>query len=424
MGTKKIPLPPFHPRAGMKILISAYACGPGLGSEPGVGWNWIQQAASLGEVWALTRTSNRALIEQFRKMNPEPNIHFEYFDPPSCDHLRNRRKMGIYLHYYLWQMMAVARARKLQRSIGFDLAQHVTFVNSWMPSFLWMTGIPFLWGPVGTNPYVPNQFQEHWTVSERTENKLRRAMTTVAPRIRLDLLATAVRADHIICASQYTKAHLPYRFRSKSSVIWQNGVDESEIFKNPHTPSEPGQPTRIITAGRLIAIKGMDQVLKGFAAADLGDQATLTIVGDGPWMHRLTALAQELSIANRIRFTGTLPREMVLQEFRSSDVMLFPSFEGAGMVVMEAMACGLPVICLDAGGPGEYVTNETGIKIPLINEKQVVADIGKALRSMVRDENRRQTMSEATLKRAREHFLWKHRRSELETIYRNHFKGR
>jgi glycosyltransferase involved in cell wall biosynthesis len=403
----------------MKLLLSAYACEPGMGSEPGVGWNWVHQAARHGEVWVLTRTSNRATIEDHQGTHPQPNIHFEYLDLPDWARFWKKGRQGIHTYYYLWQTMAASRARKLHKSIGFDCVQHVTFVNSWMPSFVWTSGAPFIWGPIGTNPTVPEAFLERWTPTERAENQLRRAITWSAPRIRPDVMATAEHAQHIVCGSQYVQGLLPERFRTKSSVIWQNGIHESEIVHASTTSRDPNTPLRVIAVGRLIAIKGMDRVLQGFAAADLADGATLTVVGDGPWKERLDGLANELSIEDQTRFTGTLPRDQVLDELRTSDVLLFPSFEGAGMVVMEAMASGLPVVCLDAGGPGEYVTQETGIKVPVISPSQVVDDLGAALRTLAHDEDARKRLSDAALVRAQQAFLWRHRGDALKTLYDN-----
>jgi len=406
-------------RNRMKLLLSAYACEPGLGSEPGVGWNWVHQAARHGEVWVLTRTSNQEAIEDHQRTHPQPNIHFEYLDLPDWARFWKKGRKGIHTYYYLWQTMAARRARKLHKSIGFDWVQHVTFVNSWMPSFIWTSGAPFIWGPIGTNPYVPETFQEGWTTAERAENQLRRAITWSAPRIRPDLIATAEQAQHIICGSKYVQGLLPERFRSKSSVIWQNGILESEIIQTEPPSREPDAPLRVITVGRLIAVKGMDRVLQGFAAANLGDGATLTVVGDGPWKDRLNVLADELSITHQTRFTGTLSRDQVLDELRTSHVLLFPSFEGAGMVVMEAMASGLPVVCLDVGGPGEYVTHETGIKVPVTNPSQVRDELGAALRSLADDEDTRKRLSDGALVRAREEFLWRHRGDALKSLYGN-----
>ena len=66
----------------MRVLVSAYACEPGKGSEPGVGWNWARMIAQDHETWVLTRSNNRAPIEAALAADPQPNLRFIYVAPP------------------------------------------------------------------------------------------------------------------------------------------------------------------------------------------------------------------------------------------------------------------------------------------------------------------------------------------------------
>src|SRR4030042_6826220 len=67
----------------LKILVSAYACEPDKGSEPGVGWNWVKQIARFHEVWVITRANNRASIERELNKTPINNLRFVYYDVPK-----------------------------------------------------------------------------------------------------------------------------------------------------------------------------------------------------------------------------------------------------------------------------------------------------------------------------------------------------
>jgi hypothetical protein len=120
----------------LRVLMSAYACEPERGSEPGVGWNWVQQIGRFEEVWVITRANNRQAIEDAPATQLLPNVHFIYFDLPRWSCFWKRGVRGIHAYYYLWQLGAYFVARKLHRKVGFDLVHHVTFVNYWMPSFL------------------------------------------------------------------------------------------------------------------------------------------------------------------------------------------------------------------------------------------------------------------------------------------------
>lgn len=139
--------------------MSAYACEPGRGSEPGVGWNWAVQAARTHEVWVLTVSTGRQAIEKALEETPNPNLHFIYHDGPRpISHLLGRSGAFRYVHYYTWQASALSVARKLHARVGFDVAHHVTYAGFRFPSFLFALGVPYVWGPVGGSATPPLRF--------------------------------------------------------------------------------------------------------------------------------------------------------------------------------------------------------------------------------------------------------------------------
>src|SRR4051812_41404394 len=97
----------------MKILLSAYACEPNKGSEPGVGWNWALALSERGyNVHVLTRSNNREAIERVR-MRPDSRLTFYYYDLPQRLRFWKHWPGGIYLYYLWWQIGAYSVARKL-----------------------------------------------------------------------------------------------------------------------------------------------------------------------------------------------------------------------------------------------------------------------------------------------------------------------
>lgn len=65
--------------------------------------------------------------------------------------------------------------------------------------------------------------------------------------------------------------------------------------------------------------------------------------------------------------------------YSEASLFFFPSHEGAGMVVPEALSCGLPVLCFDNAGPGEFITDSCGIKVPYTNYEDSISEFGKAI---------------------------------------------
>src|SRR5271165_4363850 len=124
-----------------RILLSAYACEPGKGSEPEVGWMWATELAAAGhEVWVITREANREAIETGLGQRPISTLHFEYFDLPPWIRRWKRGAMSVYWYYALWQWGAYQLARELAKHMHFDRVQHVTFVGVRGPSFMGRLG--------------------------------------------------------------------------------------------------------------------------------------------------------------------------------------------------------------------------------------------------------------------------------------------
>src|SRR5438132_3051549 len=110
------------------------------------------------EIWVITRKNNRGVIEAALAKDPLPDLRFIYFDLPRWAGFWKRRRRGLYLYYYLWQLGAYFEGRRLHRQVRFDLVHHVTFVMYWMPSFLALLPVPFIWGPVGGGESTPPGF--------------------------------------------------------------------------------------------------------------------------------------------------------------------------------------------------------------------------------------------------------------------------
>ena len=143
----------------LKVLLSAYACEPARGSEPGVGWNLAVHLARHHDVWVLTRTANREVIEAERARLGLSGLHVVYHDLPRWARFWKRGMRGIRLYYYLWQLTAIPLLRCLHRQVRFDVVQHVTFVKYWAPCALaFLKGVPLIWGPIGGGESAPRSF--------------------------------------------------------------------------------------------------------------------------------------------------------------------------------------------------------------------------------------------------------------------------
>ena len=402
----------------MRVLISAYACEPGRGSEPGVGWNWAQQMGRYHEVWVITRTNNQKPIEKALAMKPLPNVHLVYFDLPRWARFWKKRQRGMHLYYYLWQIGAYFVVRKLHRRVAFNLVHHATLVNYWMPTFLVLLPIHFIWGPVGGGESAPPSFWRSFSLRGRAYELIRdlaRSLAQLDPFVRL----AARRATVVLATTPQTEKRLGALGCRNVLIQPAVGLVSEEIRKLSAFPLRQSDPFRFVSIGVLLHLKGFDLGLRAFARFQTRFPTTeYWIIGDGPERKRLEKLAHNLGLAAKVRFWGTLPRAEVLEKLADCDVLVHPSLhDSGGWVCLEAMAAGRPVICLDLGGPALQVTEDSGIKAPAASADQVVSDLAAAMMRLAEDPELRVRMGQASRQRVKEDFDWGKKGELMHQLY-------
>lgn len=146
------------------------------------------------------------------------------------------------------------------------------------------------------------------------------------------------------------------------------------------TRMDQAVPFCFLNVGTLIELKGQRELLESYALSFRGRTDTcLRIVGDGPLLEQLQLQAQRLGIESAVTFTGGLDRHGLRDEYLACDVYVHPShYETFGLTIVEAMACGKPVIATRCGGPDEVVRPEDGL---LVEPKNVPA-LANALLTM------------------------------------------
>jgi glycosyltransferase involved in cell wall biosynthesis len=306
----------------------------------------------------------------------------------------------------LWQWKAFFVARKLHRLVRFGAFQHLTYENDWMAS---PTGallpIPYLRGPGGGAHFVPAEFRARFGAKPRLWEYFRIGMQWVFRHDPFFLIGQE-RAKVLLMANREALDALPARWRRKAQLLSVNGISSNE-FTPPERPTQ-NAGFAILSAGRLVPLKGFDLALRAFALfSRKHPEAKFVIVGTGPELNRLEKLAQELGIERQAHIEGWMPRERLLANMRFCDVFLFASLrDGGGLVVVEAMAAGKPVVCFDLGGPGLHINPECGFKVPARTPEQGVQDMAEALDRLASDPELRARMGRAAFERARQVYDW------------------
>jgi glycosyltransferase involved in cell wall biosynthesis len=402
----------------LKILLSAFACEPNRGSESAVGWNWALSLAQAGhQVVVLTRSEARLAIERMPKEAlPRPHPRFVYFDLPKAFRWQTRGPLHVY--FALWQWLAASFAKELHRCEQFDCVHHVTYAGLRAPSFMGRLGIPFILGPVGGGESAPWRLRRGYSLVGLMHDAARDAANFMVQFTPL-MNGMFASAERIYVTSGDTLRIMPQRFRNKVQIELAIGAEEEAAPLRGGISSFREQREacfRVLFAGRFVDSKGMHLGLPAFARlVDAEPDARLTIVGDGPAEGRWRKRAEDLGVAANIVWWPWQDHAAMTSLYADHDVLLFPSLHDAGgMVILEAMSHGLPVVCLRLGGPSILVNDSCGYVVDPAGKDiaQVVREMGDALICLSRDSTRR-PLAQAARLRCRD-FSW---REKVARIY-------
>jgi glycosyltransferase involved in cell wall biosynthesis len=217
---------------------------------------------------------------------------------------------------------------------------------------------------------------------------------------------TFATADAIIATSNSTRDLVPARYRHKTAVQLAIGVDAVAASQ----PPESMAGFKVLFVGRLLAWKGVTLAVRAFAKlkAERPD-CRLTVIGKGPMLTDMIQLEGELGIAGSVEHIDEVDHEQLRATYGDYDLMLFPSMrDSGGLVVLESLRSGTPVICLDQGGPGTIVNDGCGRAIHSRQaEENVVSDLASALIELANDPGKRHELRRGAVLRASE-FTWAH----------------
>jgi len=155
--------------------------------------------------------------------------------------------------------------------------------------------------------------------------------------------------------------------------IWTPNMVEREFEPFSSGTRADVETFRFLNVGVMTKVKGQRDLLRAFARVFQGKRGIeLRIVGDGPEMEALRALALNLGINDQVRFLGLLGRDAVIKEMREANVFVLSShYETFGVVLIEALACGIPVVATACGGPDCIIDKNNGYLVPPKNPQQL-----------------------------------------------------
>ncbi|MHA1571049.1 MAG: glycosyltransferase [Alphaproteobacteria bacterium] len=293
------------------------------------------------------------------------------------------------LRYRYWLISAAGLVRRLHERESFERVQHVTFASIRHPNPLAGLGAPFLLGPVAGGETVPWRLRRGFGLTGWSVEILRDISNFV---VRFDpwVRRTLSMADKIFVTSPETRLLVPSSLRNKVQVELAIGIRKFDGFQREYSVEEAARPARrFLFAARFLHWKGLHLGLAAFAAYGAGgNQSRLTVVGEGPEEKRWRRMAEALGVAERCDWIPWIRQDRLYAMMKEHDALLFPSLrESGGMIVLEALSMGLPVICLKLGGPGVIVNESCGraVDVAGLGNREVARALTASMREITGD---------------------------------------
>ncbi len=228
-----------------------------------------------------------------------------------------------------------------------------------------------------------------------------------------------LRLDRVIAPTWEIKRVLvEYGVPENHIEVIPTGID-TEKFETPPSRSLReelgiGDKKILLYVGRLGKEKNIDFLLRVFKRLEDPD-VVLVIIGDGPEREHLEEIVEELGLEDRVAFTGGMPREEVIDAYKCADVFVFASYtETQGLVILEAMAAGLPVVALGKMGVKDLLERSGGgIMIEELDEKE----FAEAIEKVLSDPELRERLSRAGRKFVKENFSIRRTVEKMVKLY-------
>jgi glycosyltransferase involved in cell wall biosynthesis len=302
-------------------------------------------------------------------------------------------------------------------------------------SHFWMSGVAALRASAGAPPPSgmlppaalpgPVPLVSTFHALGVAEKRMRGAAdTSPAERAKLEPYV-ARRADRVIArCSEEVRELLRLGVRREQIAVVPSGVDIDQFGPGPTGPRlrSPDRPARILSVGRMVPSTGFVDLVTAMrripgAYLLIAGGLPRERLGEDPLACRLREAAAELGVADRVQLLGAVPQEQMPSLYRSVDlVACAPAYEPFGVTVLEAMACGTPVIAYAVGGLTDSVAH--GVSGLLVSPGDVDG-LAKAIRELLGCEPRRYAFAVAGMSQARARYPWPRVAEQVETVYRS-----
>lgn len=392
----------------LKILINAYACSPGMGSEPGMAWNWVSNLAKFCELHIITEGEFREKIEEVvPTLEHGKNMHFYY--NPVTDEIRkmcwNQGDWRFYKYYREWQWKTYLMAKEICSSEHIDVLHQLNMIGFREPGYLWKlskeSDVPFVWGPIGGLKQFPLAYLQGAGLKMKLFNRLKNILNVWQ-------LKHEKRVDEALKTARLLISSIPdsYRAIKKYKGLESIVIPETGCFLSEDIPTDrfDEKELHVMWVGKFDFRKQLPLALRAIAIAN-NPNIVLDIYGGGSdeQIASTKRVADLLGITEKVVWHGNQPNDVVMNAMHKAQVFFFTSVsEDTSTVVLEAVSNRLPILCFDACGMAAVIDDKVGRKVALSNPAQSATDFAKLLNNLEHDRNLLKQLSENCKQRQNE----------------------
>lgn len=362
----------------MKIFFWTEGFWPRIGGIETQAMQFIEEMQKRGHQYVVLAQKDGPDSKEKEEYNGITINRFDLFEVFSKRELKHLRSIELYLEWVVKEFQP--DIIHLNTSVGWSAFVFLLFKKVFQSRVVLTVHSPFFYGN-HTNPLM-------------------------------EKLSTA--ADQICCVSNWvlteTKRLIPTA-GGKLKLIY-NGLPMPEIDPSPLCFSPP----TFLLLGRFTKEKGFDTAIRAFSLLKRGNSIVrLMIAGEGEECPSLEQLVDELGLRDSVEFTGGLVRDKVAQLMNRATIVIVPSyFESFGLVALEAMQMGRPVIASRVGGMQEVIADgKTGV---LVSPQDPIV-LHKAMEDLLKQPEKAQEMGIQGHKRAMERFTLHQNASQYEALY-------
>lgn len=403
----------------LKLLISAYACCPNQGSEPGMGWNFILGISTFHEVHVITEKLKwKTEIEEQLALFPDlkTNLTFYFIEKKRNKKLRKLWPPSYYWFYKAWQKKAYHLAVALDKKENFDIVHQLNMVGYREPGYLWKIEKPFVWGPIGGLENSPWRFLPSLGIKGFIFYTGRNIFNVMQRHFSERPKQAAKRNNaSLIAATPGNQKIIHKLWHRNAEVICEVGQEISNVKIVPSKKISKAKPLKIIWSGQHTPRKNLPLLLDALEKVTIPFK--LNVLGKGERTDNWKKIAQAKGISEHITWYGWIERYKAMDIMSTGHVFCITSISDlTSTVTLEALSYGLPIICLDHCGFAHVVDDTCGLKIPVTTTKEAIMGFKNAIETLYFDEGLRQDLSEGALMRA-EDFSWEGKIEKLNRIY-------